>query len=619
MSKVSGNAHNESVKGSQQNLSEGYYPPLKDGMRGSHKGSFEVAHELAWRGKRPRQFDDSGEEYDLVVVGAGISGLAAAYFYQKQNGGNQKILLLDNHDDFGGHAKRNEFNSQGKMLMGFGGSQNIEHPDSYSPVSRELLEELGIDFEKLTQAMDPEFALAKMNTPFGMFLETDRSAKTVTGDWFAAWHGFGDYKTLVNQLDLPADEKNRLVSFYGGEKDYLEDLSIFDKFEYIKTTAYNDFLKDRVGLTNKALSLFDTFLRANDSVGGDCLSVLEAIMSGAPGLRSLGPLGHLGTDLAIDPTDFYEAKYFPDGNASIARLLVRKLIPGVATGNSMFDIATAKFDYCKLDHPDNLVKLRLNSTAVNVENLSDGQVAISYVDKTSSQGYETPQRNIRVKAKHCILACYNGIIPHLCPDLPEEQKEHLKYGVKCPLVYINVVLRDGGVLNRAGAKMFICPNSHYDWIATAPLINLGDYSANVVDGEPAVLFMSKTPPPQRDPTNPQQTARDLFRLGRYELYSTPFSEYEAKVKQQLNTMFGPYGFDAERDLEAITVNRWSHGYAYHYMDLFDPEWPPGEAPHELGRKPFGNVTIANSDSEAYAYVNGAIDAAWRSVKEQLLK
>ncbi|NIB42213.1 FAD-dependent oxidoreductase [Pseudomaricurvus alkylphenolicus] len=613
-STIKGNA-----AGGQQCLPDDYYPPLKNGIRGSHKGSFEVAHDLAWRGNRPRQYEDSGEEYDLVVVGAGISGLAAAYFYQKHSGGNQKILLLDNHDDFGGHAKRNEFHSQGNMLLGFGGSQNLEHSDNYSVVSRELLEELGVDFEKLRQAMDPEFALAKMDKPIGMFLETDTSANIVAGEWFSAGLGFGDYKSLLKKLDLPEDETTRLMSFYGGDKDYLDGLSLTEKLEYIKTTAYNDYLKDKVGLTNQALALFDTFLRANYAVGGDCLSVTEALMSGAPGLRSLGWLGHLGVKLTVDPKNLYEAKYFPDGNASIARLLVRKLIPGVASGNDMFDIATAKFDYKKLDQPDSLVKLRLNSTAVHVQNLSDNQVAVSYVDKSNGKEGGAAQRNITVKAKRCILACYNGIIPHLCPELPESQKENLKYGVKCPLVYVNVLLRDGAVINKAGAKMFNCPDSHYDWVATAPLTAIGDYSAKVVDGQPAVLFMSKTPPPQRDGDNPQQTARDLLRLGRYKLYTTPFSEYEANVRQQLNAMFGPYGFDADRDIEAITVNRWSHGYAYQYMDLFDPEWPAGEAPHELGRKPFGNITIANSDSEAYAYVDGAIDAAWRAVKEQLLK
>ena len=106
--------------------SASYYPPLLNGMRGSHEGSFEVAHALAWRGEKPSQYKALDEHYDLVVVGAGISGLAAAYLYRKQKGPDAKILILDNHDDFGGHAKRNEFQVDGKMLLAFGGSVNLE-------------------------------------------------------------------------------------------------------------------------------------------------------------------------------------------------------------------------------------------------------------------------------------------------------------------------------------------------------------------------------------------------------------------------------------------------------------------------------------------------------------
>ena len=611
---------NGDIPSAQQNLPDGYYPPLKTGIRGNHNGSFEVAHNLAWKGNRPKYYEELEEEYDLIVVGGGISGLAAAYYYQKHAGGEQRILILDNHDDFGGHAKRNEFHSQGKMLLGFGGSQNLEFTDNYSAVASELLEELGVDFNKLEEAIDPGYPLSKMNTSTGMFIKTENSAKTVNGRWLQATHGIDDCKALVEQLDFSKDEKARLICFYTGEKDYLKGLSIPEKIDYLQSTAYNEFLTEKVGLKNIGLSLADSLIRANYSVGGDCISVAEAFALGAPGLKSVGWLGKLTETLAFDAENPYNAKFFPDGNASIARLLVRKLIPNVAPpGKGMFDIVTAKFDYQQLDQPNNSVKLRLNSTAVQVENLPNDKVAVSYVDKSTSEQLGGKQRNVRVKANRCILACYNGIIPHLCPEMPEQQKENLKYGVKCPLVYVNVLLRDGGVINKAGTKMFACPNSYYDFITVAPLTTLGNYSSSVTDGDPTVLFMSMTPPPQRDPNNPQQTARDLYRLGRYKLYTTPFSEYEINIKDQLNSMFGQYGFDADRDIEAITVNRWSHGYAYNYMDLFDPEWPPGEAPHELGRKPFGNITIANTDSEAYAYVNGAIDAAWRAVKEQLLR
>ncbi len=132
---------------------DGYYPPALTGMRGSHKGSFEAAHAL-----RDGGLDifgaakDMGESYDLVVVGGGISGLAAAYFFRKAAGRRSKILILDNHDDFGGHAKRNEFRSGDRMLLMNGGTINIEDFGAYGEAAQGLIRELGIDVARY-----PEF------------------------------------------------------------------------------------------------------------------------------------------------------------------------------------------------------------------------------------------------------------------------------------------------------------------------------------------------------------------------------------------------------------------------------------------------------------------------------
>ncbi len=252
----------------QQNLPADYYPPTSNGIRGSHKGSYEVAHDMAWRGAKPEHYIDVDEEYDLIVVGAGISGLAAASFYQKHTGGNQKILILDNHDDFGGHAKRNEFHSQGKMLLGYGGSQNLEYPDEYDTLTREFLEELGVDFDLLEQAVHSDFPVAKMNQPMGMFLD-ESSDKIVNGKWIPALLGKGNYQELVAQLELSEDEKERLVTFFCGEKDYLADMSLSEKYEYIETTSYKEFLINKVGLTNRALAFSDSMTRMSNCIGAD--------------------------------------------------------------------------------------------------------------------------------------------------------------------------------------------------------------------------------------------------------------------------------------------------------------------------------------------------------------
>ena len=320
-------------------------------------------------------------------------------------------------------------------------------------------------------------------------------------------------------------------------------------------------------------------------------------------MKSLGLTGSLVSKLFAYMIPSVRFPLFPDGNASVARLLVRRLIPGVAPGSTMDDVVSARFDYSRLDREDSPVRLRLNSTVVNAVN-RDGGVEVSYVQ--AGKAYS-------LRARHCILACYNGIIPHLCPELPEAQKEHLKYGVKVPLVMTNVLLRSGEAVSAAGPVQYACPGSFYELVSEAPPVSLGEYQGARGSG-PMVLWMAHNPSPQNDG---QQTARDLYRLGRHRLYTTPFSTFESAVEQQLTGMFGRNGFDAGRDIQAITVNRWAHGYSYEYTDLYDPDWEEGQAPHELGRKPLGRISIANADSEGSAYLHAAIDAAWRAVGERL--
>src|SRR6267154_2202138 len=123
-----------------------YYPPALIGLRGSHPGAFEVAHSLRdgdfW--EKAGKPTETGETFDLIIVGGGISGLSAAHFFRKSNPG-ARILILDNHDDFGGHAKRNEFTVGDRKLLGYGGTFSIESPAPYSAVAKGLIEELGID------------------------------------------------------------------------------------------------------------------------------------------------------------------------------------------------------------------------------------------------------------------------------------------------------------------------------------------------------------------------------------------------------------------------------------------------------------------------------------------
>ena len=582
------------------------YPPTLTGMRGNHPGSFEVSHALAWGGEKPVAHLKLAEHYDLVIVGAGVSGLAAARFYQKRMGPDARVLLLDNHDDFGGHAKRNEFHQSGRMLLGVGGSVNLENPGDYSEMAKGILDELGIDLEAMKTNIG-EFSILSSDTGTALAFPGAEGHVAVVGKWSEFMLGIGDYESAVRALPMPEAEQDKLIELFSGEVDYLSDLSLSEKQSYVESVSYGQFLTERVGLARETVSIFYPVPKLIYGPAGLRVSVMEAFYLGCPGVQGMSWLSELAEQLvaAITSPD-QSSLYFPDGNASVARLLVHKLIPTVAPDTKGFeDIASSRFDYGALDRADQAVRLRLNSTVVGVQETSNNTVVVNYVQDGNA---------VSVTGDHCVLACYNGAIPYLCPDLPESQKEALNYGVKVPLVWTNVVLENGHAWSKLGVGSVSCPDDPYVVMTVAPPTTTGGHQPPRGPDDPMVVFLLGVPDLTVTGT---ENSRELCRMARHKVYATNFDTYEQEIRDQLQGVLGEYGFHHETDIRAITVNRWPHGYAYEYMSLDDPEWPEGLAPHEIGRAQFGRISIANSDSEAYAYLDAAIDAGWRAVEEQI--
>ncbi len=301
--------------------------------------------------------------------------------------------------------------------------------------------------------------------------------------------------------------------------------------------------------------------------------------------------------------------HFPDGNASVARLLVRRLIPGVLPGGTIDDIVTAHCNYSKLDQSSSPTRIRLNSTVVQVKHNGDpassNSVDVAFVKDKKFQ---------KVKAKHCILACWNAVIPYICPELPKPQQEALEYGIKVPLLYTNVLISNWKSFVKAGASMVYCPGSYHSFVSLDLPVSIGNYKCSTQPEEPMVVHMVRTP------CSPGLPARQQHQAGRLEMFTTKFETYELKIREQLSRMLSPSGFDAAKDIRAITVNRWAHGYAYQYNSLYDSFWLDGsELPCERARKPFGRLAIANADAAAYSYADAAIDQAYRAVNEILQK
>jgi spermidine dehydrogenase len=569
------------------------YPPRRLGLRGNFPAAVSEFDAIR-QGKYatfPVPASDIQEEYDLVVVGGGMSGLAAAHFWRTGLGQDQRVLILDNHDDFGGHAKRNEFQHEGRTYIGVGGTLGIATPFPYSYGAKQLVKELGVDVKRSADFANRDLE-GKYSLRAGTFFDKEHflEDRLVVGNPRSA--------EFFQKVPLSDAARKDLIRIHSKNPDYMADMSDEEKKVKLAKMSYQDYLLRVAKVSPDTIPFFmGNGGRNNKRV--DTTPALEAAQHGSPGFNGLG------LDLEEGFNEGSYTFHFPDGNASVARLLVSRLVPAAIPGQQdMNTIVQAAVQYDKLDNPDSNMRIRLGSAVVRVQNENSPADA-----KSVRIAYLQAGKMKAVRGRNCILACYNALIPALLPEIPQHQKDALGYPAKVPLIYTNVLIRRWTAFQKLGVARVSTPGMYYSSIALDPGTTMGGYHGLTTPDQPIVVHMVA------NPNKPGLPRKEQNRIGAHELLTTKFEEFEVKIRQQLARVLGPSGFDPAEDILALAVNRWPYGYAYTYDTLADPDVPPEQRPHVIGRQRCGRISIANSDAGAAAFTNQAWDEANRAVEE----
>lgn len=595
------------------------YPPLRTGLRGLHPGSFEPVHALAWAGQEPPAGESTGEVYDLVVVGGGLSGLAAAYYFRKAAGAEAKILILDNLQGVGGHAQRNEFEYEGKVLYANAGSSYMVGPSSWSREARSILDELGaIKRGDPRDKSDREmFSRHSMGSaaffPSDVFGE-DRLVKgnmgSPTAEFLAATPMSARMRADVDKL-------------MNGKGDYLAGKTADEKVALLQTTSYRDYLLNHVGMAEESLAV----QKGSWAMGLDTCTAWFAFFRHAPGFEGLGlTRPEHSPEGAEHRADDYT---LPGGNSDVARLIIRSLIPDALPAGDVIEIADKRMDYTVLDRPSNATRIRQGSIVYSARHLGRAPRVLETDGREVEVSYLNDGRAYTVKAGNVVMACMNNVIPSLCPDMPETQKVALRKAVRCANLAVNVLYRNWEAFAQAGVSRVTSPWSFYGSMGLSGGRSFGGVTPPQSPSEPIIgnfgtggnsgmlsnrILIEKlcgNAAPPIGTNNDEQ-----YRAVRRALLATPFETFEREIRDLATRSLAGTSFDPARDIVAITVNRWAHGFATGLNDMFDPALEPGELrPNEIARRPFGRIAIANTDAGGVSTMQTAFDQAYRAVNE----
>jgi spermidine dehydrogenase len=545
----------------------------------------------------PAGVNETGETYDCVIVGGGISGLAAALIFQRQAGPGKTCLVLDNHPIFGGEAKRNEFLVDGHRLIAHQGSAFYPVPYPRSFIAR-FYESVGLkvprlDYQKWAGPF-PEMPLSRTpylgSTPYGLY--------------FGAKFGHPQGVWLTTQK----------------QREQLEGAPILAKFreELLKYQSASDVGVEKPQYPGDAISrrldsmTLEAYLIERHNISRDTIrTFLSPIEGGGYGLGPDALSGYTAyaADMLhpLDISDETGQQMFPDGNGGLARLIVKTLIPeSIAGEHSLNDVCRNSVGFATLDRPGIPARIRLDSTAVWVKH--EGDPAKSSVVTIV---YTREGKPYRVRARSVVMAGGSWTTKHIVRDLPADHRAAYRQFYRSPCMMANIAVRNWRFLYNMGITGCQWFEGLGNYLQVRKLALCGAQSPTISPDSPTVITLKVLY------SYPGQSTEQQGHSGRAELFATPFREYEQQIRQQFSEMFARSGFDAGRDVAGIILNRWGHAYLSPAPGFFfgkNGQPAPGDV---LRSAPFGRIAFANTDLSGVADHRSSIIEADRAVGQLL--
>ncbi|MEJ2010217.1 MAG: NAD(P)-binding protein [Acidobacteriota bacterium] len=533
---------------------------------------------------------DTGEVFDCVVVGGGISGLAAALFFKKYAGPHLTSLVLEDHPVFGGEAKRNEFIVDGNRIMGPQGSDHFQFPYPHSFIAR-FYDLIGMDWHDFKyqtwKSSSPEIPLGTsfedMQSPYGFYFGAKFGQKA--GMWL-----IDPWKKKLKGAPIPASMRSELLNYNQRRRRGLPFAYPGDeKSRQLDSVTIKQHLMETYGLSNATIETFMADEGGGFGAGPDVLS--------AYCLYAFDTL----------PVVNEQSYAFPGGNAGVARQIVKTLIPqSIAGPRTLGAVCRNRIDFSALDRPGQPARIRLGSTVVWVKH--DGDAASS---NTVTVAYTRGGKVYRLRARSVVMAggCWTSKL--IVRDLPDPQRQAYGQFYRSPCMMANIAVRNWRFLYKLGISGCQWFEGLGSFTAVRKVPTFSTDNKTIGPDSPVVLTLKVLFP------HPGRSLQEQGNMGRGELLSTSFRDYEHQIREQLTEMFSRSGFNPRRDIAGIVLNRWGHAYVSPQPGFFfgkDGKPAPRKA---LRSAPFGRIAFANTDLSGAPDHRTAIMEAHRAVSQLL--